>query len=992
MIHLFKIENVKELRLYKNRKFFPHSIQGDKRSGNVFILAGMSQADSVSTLNSNVIETRFIPGYFVDRLINVTVNGVIKKERLDLKQTYTAIKDQATFITRTFPAVAQYRGLNVFYDIQRYNDIFFSSGRTGSPAKRAELYADYLYKIVTKPEFASYPNKKIIIPIDGMGLTRQDASPIGCMLYLLFNSEEKFHKVYDNMEFLLIGEQTKTLIRFKGSSLTRRTMPKLVSLVSIVDKVNKKQSLTAEEQALFNETEADFKYASEVKIKETPVTIIMHQLAQSITGLANPWEDLDSEQMQNLDKAEEIAERIYNSKENVNAEALLDELNNNEEFVGFINQVTQEQLTAKAKRANTKRNELLQREQGQQRINNTGKTLEEILNDFETRKMDREYYDINISNEQLKTSTLKDFEVSYNKKQKDKDTIAILNSFSKDKEIPLYIRKIEREDTTTPFDKKETWSVLFEDDRRVRHTVTFDMPLFIDDHFLYLSESKKSISHQLMLMPVVKTGPDTVQCISNYNKAFITRYGQKISPKIERLKKLLAVSKSNAFKYLSGDSSSVNTKFLTNMDFDELANTFGHIEIGDLVLTFNQPDLRNELKEKCIAIDGLKEEELPIGLDSGKLVVLNVNTGLIKGTTKDLPDFIVDRLVARDPNLLGELEKVTVSKKYVYSRVSVLARKFPLILLLAYHEGLTAIMKKAKIKYSISDKRKRLTLDEKNRIGEIKFADGYLYYDLYPFRNSLLLNALQELPTEDHELKEFDNKEVYLELFEMMFGSRNVAKGFSNFIHLFLDPITLEVCQDNDLPTDFTGLLLYANALLEDNAFTTENKMSLYRIRSNEIVNGLLYKVLADAYAKYTNTANNTTPIKMSIPRDKVIKEINACTIISDYSCINPIAEVEAYGGITYKGPSGLNVDEAFTLPKRSYDATMLGLIGMSSPYNNKVGISRQLAFNPRILNNRGYIIPGKKGDKGLDMANVMTPAEILTPMAANHDDSPRTA
>lgn len=85
-------------------------------------------------------------------------------------------------------------------------------------------------------------------------------------------------------------------------------------------------------------------------------------------------------------------------------------------------------------------------------------------------------------------------------------------------------------------------------------------------------------------------------------------------------------------------------------------------------------------------------------------------------------------------------------------------------------------------------------------------------------------------------------------------------------------------------------------------------------------------------------------------------------------------------------------MDDAFTLPKRSYDTSMLGLIGASSPYNNKVGISRQLSFNPRIINNRGYIIPGEKTDKELNVANIMTPAEILTPFAGNHDDSPRVA
>ena len=43
-----------------------------------------------------------------------------------------------------------------------------------------------------------------------------------------------------------------------------------------------------------------------------------------------------------------------------------------------------------------------------------------------------------------------------NKKQKEKDTIAILNSFSNsDKEIPVYIRKIEKKNTSDALIKKK---------------------------------------------------------------------------------------------------------------------------------------------------------------------------------------------------------------------------------------------------------------------------------------------------------------------------------------------------------------------------------------------------------------------------------------------------------------------------------------------------------------------------------------------------------
>lgn len=998
---MFKIENVKHLKIYRNKKFFIHDVKSsDKRKGNLFILSSNTLDESIKVMNSELLVTRYVPGYYTDRIVNVSLPGLKKREKADLKTIYDQVKSKTPHITRTFPLADSYKGINMFYDISRYNGIFFNDLKVGSVMRMTELYANYIKGIIDKN--TGYKKKTLIIPLDNIGLNRGDKSSIGCMLHMLYANEELFKTTFSGVDMLLVSTNNNILIRVSTETLNRKMLPRFSRLLKVVSKLNSNQPLDDEEKELVEETEREFKYAP--KEKETAGGRVVKAITNMITddiskgvGLAatgiDVWSMLDDEEQDIADKMEERAQRVAEEEDIEDASVLLDRLNNDSEFTEYVDDLVQEKLTAKIKRRNTKRNELLQAEQGSRRINNKGRTLKEILDDYETKKMDREYYDINISNDKLKTSTLRDFEVSYNKKQKDKDTLSILNSFCENKDIPLYIKKIERNNTSTAFDKKETWSILFEDDRRLQHTVTFDMPLFIDDHFLYLSESKKTISHQFLLYPIVKTGPDTVQCTSNYNKAFITRYGSKVSPKMERLKKLIAKSSSKSFKFINGNNSLVNVNYLTNIDYDELASTFMHLEIGNMKIYFNQEILRSELMDMKYNLDKLKVNQLPIAIkDNKEVVILDVKTNLVQGTNMDLPDYIVTEMLKLDKGLKDELDKVNVSKKYVYSRASILSRKLPLLLVLAYKDGLTTVLRKAKIKHEFTENKKSLTLSEKNSLGEIKFADGFLYYELYPFKNSLLLNALQEMPTEIYNFSEFDTKEPYLDIIEQIDGSRQTGKALTNFIELFLDPITLEVCKDTNYPTEFTEFFLYANALLEDNSFIPENKMDLYRIRSNEIINGILYKVLAKAYARYANTANNNTPIKMSIPRDAVLKQINACTIIQDYSIINPIYEADAMGAVTYKGPSGLNLDESFTLAKRSYDESMLGVVGVSSPYNNKVGVSRQLAINPQILNNRGYIKPGTVSDKELDVSNVMTPGEILTPWAGNHDDSPRVA
>ena len=725
VIILYKIENIKPLRLYKNKKVFIHSLLGDKRKGNLFFVAGMNENDVLSIINSPILDTRFINGYYIERQIITSVYGVTKKSRLDLKTKWTDIKSKTSYITRTFPTIQSYNGLNMFYDISPYMDIFFNKSRTGSPAKRAELFSNYLNGILNKETAKTYPNKKILVPIDGMGIDRMDNSILGCLIYLINFNDALLRSTLGNTEILLISSKNNILVKLVPELLNKKTIVRLKNILNVVVKLNANQELNELEKALYDETEKEFKYVP--KQYENAATKLVNKLAQSITGNNDPWSVLDPE---DFGKIESIANDVADAKDIVNAVDLLDELNKNSEFVKAVEDIVNEKVTARAKHLNTKRNELLQKEQGTQKINNEGKTLEEILNDVESKIMEREVYDVKVFNEKLKSSTLKDFERSYNKKQREKDIVSIIDSFSKNKDIPMYVRKIERNNTSDAFNKKETWSILFEDDRRIRHTVTIDVPLFVDDHFLYLQESKKQISHQLMLYPIVKTGPERVQCTSNYNKAFIFRYGQKVSPKIERLKKLIATANSKSFKYINGDNSSVNIKYLTNIDFDELANTFMSITIGDLYLLFHQPNLRTMIEEKNIDISKLKDDQLPIGFDKDKLVILNVTDGKVEGTNLDLPDYLVDKMIKVDGSLQSALEKVSVGKKYVYSRVSILSKKFPLLLFLAFNEGITKVLTKAKVKYSFSDKRRRLSLSEKNTIGEIRFADGYFYYDL----------------------------------------------------------------------------------------------------------------------------------------------------------------------------------------------------------------------------------------------------------------------
>ena len=126
----------------------------------------------------------------------------------------------------------------------------------------------------------------------------------------------------------------------------------------------------------------------------------------------------------------------------------------------------------------------------------------------------------------------------------------------------------------------------------------------------------------------------------------------------------------------------------------------------------------------------------------------------------------------------------------------------------------------------------------KDEKGIIKFEDGYITYPL-TYANSMLFNGLKEVSTEVYTIDDANKRAMWLDFLDD-FGGRILSDGLDNFEDLFLDPITKEVCEHINLPSDYFELLVYANNLLADNKYNIHTDITGNRYRSNEIVAGYL--------------------------------------------------------------------------------------------------------------------------------------------------------
>ena len=614
---------------------------------------------------------------------------------------------------------------------------------------------------------------------------------------------------------------------------------------------------------------------------------------------------------------------------------------------------------------------------------------------------------IHTINDDMKRIKSQEFEAAYNKNLMMNDLVNILMHFSH-VHPAMYINKdIIVEDVSTATDRMIRYTVSFEDETRKRHKFSFLLPKMYEDKYLYLNDQKMNISHQKLPYPVTKISPDSCQAVTSYKKIISSRYGSNLSPRITRIKKLLGgPSCPSGIIVVKGDSTIPNKNYLTTMEYDEIGTVVTKATIGTgkdhtkIFFIVDDASMVIDMKEFKPVYTKHKEDPeslIPLATRSGTKGPTNGGSKFcLSGRTNkvydekgndygELSEFITDVIGWYDSGLKKELDSLSSGSKFIYSRSRVMKMDVPLVLVCAAADpgGLTAVLQKAKIKFTFLQK-KPADYDPNNQ-GLVQFDDGYLIYDRYPFENSLLLNGLNTFPTKNYSFYDMDTYDAYIQIFDSMFSSKTLADALRNFYYCFIDPITMEVLVRLKMPTDFTRLMLYCNGVLADNHYQIDSDYHNARIRSNEIILAQLYCELAEAWGRYRLGKVDT----FSIPENAVIKYLLTSDIVDPHSELNIVLETENDRLIKLKGPSGMNEEHSFTIEKRAYHPSMKGVVGMNSTPSGKVGIGRHMSTNANIDDARGFITVDKEDYTATELA---TPGELMQAFGPESADIERVA
>lgn len=964
-------------------------------------------------MNSTVQDNKLKQALYKDRI----------KKNTEIFNIYNRIKSDCPMIQYTFLDIPRYNKKNLFVDLSYYNEVYFKNNMY--EARRGmELYATLLKRLVSDSRFKEqgYKKKTIFIPVldwdidpnTKMWLYKESINPISIIYEMMRKNPLKLKQIFGDCDILFCGKSNYFKINFMNEEsrndhrlflrqLTRlRQAGTTNNAIADEDNETPKNSVKGITMDIVDKLEK----SQNIQITRLNFTgqeekISLEDLEKKKKGISSNTDSLVSNADKEIKAKEEIKKdklvaAIAKSAENsADSEEALEKMNNDfiKDLIVDLGSSKEDNVNINAARASRivqLNNDLLNKEI-------KGRKISEILADDEKkREKELKPVELNIAttNDDWKHLKFINFDKDYNQ---DRYIIMMLEAMSK-YEYPISIVNIDAEDTSNSEDYIDTYTANLEDYKGKRFTIKFDVPKMINSRYLKLRGNKKNMNIQNFLMPIIKTDPNRVQLISNYNKILLERFGSTKGKScliadriIKALNKLTTKNTKNikGLKIVYGDNRKIAERYELPYDYIDLSSVFARIETEKLIFYFNQ----NEIY-KLRDIDESKGLPYAIQKSNGTIKSSRDDSDVqyyIPHDKYDTFSYILNAfLMDNVPGYEDVFNSIKGSTKYSYSRASISDTKIPLIIVCCLLEGLTKILTRANIEFELMEKLDKGIRSDYTK-DYIKFQDGYLVYK-NTYDASLLLNGLKVCDTEGYSINGINSRQMYIDFLDD-FSGRLKLDSLDNFKDLMIDPITLDVLKEYKLPTEYIDMLLYGNALLGDNKYVKHTHMIGRRMRRNELIPAYFYKALASAYWNYANeNRHSRNNVILQMKKSAVIDAIMADPTFSDKSVLNALEDVEDSNSISTKGLSGMNCGESYTLDKRTYDESMLNIMAMSTGFAGNVGITRQATIDMSLQGDKGYVAPIHGDTSKMSDIKTLSMAEAITPFGCTSDDPFRTA
>lgn len=567
----------------------------------------------------------------------------------------------------------------------------------------------------------------------------------------------------------------------------------------------------------------------------------------------------------------------------------------------------------------------------------------------------------------LKKEIINNFDKKYIQSILKKDIISSVINLEK---AGVIIKNYEVEENKSSIGNYEVHKLTLKPLTGKESTVYFRLPK-IDSEGEFVSAGIRNKLRKVRTdLPIRKISPIKVALTSNYGKLFVMRTEKKSNDPyryiVDFIKNDYINSNGQVKKIIPGVKTLNNFK-LPNI-YHTLASEFNEVRTTSITFLLNYNELSNYIDNKVLE-DITKQGYIFCGYLTNKNIVVIDKNNIFYNYSDNMANLgTIESLLNID------IDKVPKP----YSVIKILGDNIPLGICLSYYLGLSGLLSVTNTSYKIIDSKNRYSPETNELV--IKFSDYKVVLILDTIEKQLIFNGYTFYKDfiKQHNLKEFDYKEIYLNLLEFRDSGLIHIKELNLLEELFLDPITVDVLSGMKEPTDFLRLLLRANELLNDLSHPDINDPNYSRIRGYDRVPGLMYRALSESIRDYKLKGRSNSKIELDpykvwnyVTRDSTVK------ITED---TNPILDVKESEIVTLSGLDGLSKDATPKMLRR-YHKNDIGLISEATVDSSDVALNTYLSPYAKLKNIRGFIDTDNK--EVLDNpAKAFSTSTLLAPMS----------
>lgn len=482
------------------------------------------------------------------------------------------------------------------------------------------------------------------------------------------------------------------------------------------------------------------------------------------------------------------------------------------------------------------------------------------------------------------------------------------------------------------------------------YNVEFIVPGIVNDRYFKLNGTSYIMGNQHLLKPITKAAKNDVRILSNYAITRLSLENVKFNPsKIEQV-----------------------------LDYIQLRYPILINKITDEYVEFSGDNSRLYLVGDNVYVSQTKT--IKQNVDTGKIVDGN-GEEMGEGRYELQYEILLNKIQSINPD-----DRLSKSKKSIpYVRIYMSGVKAPFIIYLWKIKGLLTSLNDLGIDYEIIDS------PDKNAKYVLKKDDGkFLALNPDNLRkeyicNGLLVNKINQ------RFKSFDDTNEISPYIDKTFGSK-ATYHFENVTKNQIDPITKELLEFEDLPTNLPNLLsTHCLDMLFNQKSDNLSDLKIYRTRLSEMILNIMYSQLTMALSKYSDKLDyGDENAKFEFQKDYVINNISMTPgVLQETKPVNPVQEIELASRTFKTGPGGVpSGTNSFKAEHRNIHPSQIGTMSaVTTPEDTKVGLTVSHTLTPAIMNDYGSY--GYKDPDGLSGWNTVSLNEALIPFQ-NQVDSDR--